>query len=156
MPAKKILVTTDLSPESETALDAALELGRALGSTLTLLHVLDFSMALPAGALILSPQQDLNMRGEIREKVLGTLERLKDARLAEKVGKPIPVEAVTVEGSGVAHTICAYAEEHGADMIVIASHGRTGLPHLLIGSVAERVVRHAKCAVMIVPTHDRA
>jgi nucleotide-binding universal stress UspA family protein len=155
MPAKKMLVTTDLSPESETALDAALELAAALGSGLTLLHVLDFSMALPAGALILSPQQDLNMRGEIREKVLATLERLKDTRLAAKGGQPVAVEPVTVEGAGVAHTICSYAEEHGMDMIVIASHGRTGLPHLLIGSVAERVVRHARCAVLVVPTHER-
>lgn len=155
MAAKKMLVTTDLSPESETALDAALELASALDASLTLLHVLDFSMALPAGALILSPQQDLNMRGEIRDKVMATLERLKDDRIAARGGKPAAVEAVTVEGSGVAHTICAYAEEHGVDMIVIASHGRTGLPHLLIGSVAERVVRHAKCAVMIVPTHER-
>jgi nucleotide-binding universal stress UspA family protein len=46
--------------------------------------------------------------------------------------------------------ICSYAEEHDIDLIVLATHGLTGLKHVLIGSVAERVVQHAKCPVLVV------
>ena len=59
-----------------------------------------------------------------------------------------------LQGSSASATLCEYAEKNNVDMIVMSTHGRTGLAHLLIGSVAERVVRHAHCAVMTVRAPD--
>jgi nucleotide-binding universal stress UspA family protein len=60
------------------------------------------------------------------------------------------VQVVIMEGLGGASTICTYAREHDVDLIVIATHGRTGFRRLALGSVTERVVQHAPCDVMVV------
>lgn len=52
--------------------------------------------------------------------------------------------------------VCGYAERAGVDLIVVGTHGRTGLTHVLMGSVAERIVQHAKCAVLVVKSNDSA
>ena len=51
--------------------------------------------------------------------------------------------------------ICSFAKDHDVDLIVTSTHGLTGLQHVLIGSVAEQVVRHAPCAVLVVPSHAK-
>ena len=61
------------------------------------------------------------------------------------------VDLVTVEHASAPLAICDYADKHGVDLIVIGTHGRTGMTRLMIGSVAEKVVRHAGCAVLVVP-----
>ena len=53
-----------------------------------------------------------------------------------------------------AYEICQAAEDTGADLIITSTHGLTGFAHVLVGSVAEHVVRHAHCSVMVVPTRD--
>ena len=143
---KSILVTTDLSPESESAIEEAVRLGAALKAPVTLLHVLDFTDLWPTNALVLAPSQDMKLRKEIMDRVSDKLDEL-----IELKGRPgVQLNKATVEGQGAAATICTYAEEQGFDMIVIATHGRTGVAHLMIGSVAERVVRQAKCSVLTV------
>ena len=62
-----------------------------------------------------------------------------------------PVALVSREHASAALAVCDYADQHDIDLIVIGSHGRTGLRRLLIGSVAEKTVRHANCPVMVVP-----
>jgi universal stress protein A len=68
-------------------------------------------------------------------------------------------EGITVEPSlQIGHAgnqICTGAKDQGADLIVTSTHGRTGLEHVLIGSTAEYVVRHAHCPVLVVPSHER-
>jgi hypothetical protein len=61
-------------------------------------------------------------------------------------------EAVFTEGSPVLD-ICQFAKDHDVDLIITSTHGLTGLKHVLIGSVAEQVVRHAPCCVLVVPSH---
>jgi nucleotide-binding universal stress UspA family protein len=66
----------------------------------------------------------------------------------------IDVESsLQIEHAG--HQICARALEHHADMIVTSTHGTTGFKHILVGSTAEYVVRHASCPVLVVPSHER-
>lgn len=71
--------------------------------------------------------------------------RLKTLAAAQTV----PVETLAIWGNPPAE-ICRIARERSVDLIVMGTHGRTGLAHMLIGSVAERVVRHAPCSVLIV------
>jgi nucleotide-binding universal stress UspA family protein len=63
-------------------------------------------------------------------------------------------ETVLTEGSPVLD-ICAFAKDHDVDLIIISTHGLTGLQHVLIGSIAEKVVRHALCSVLVVPSHPK-
>ena len=72
------------------------------------------------------------------------MERLRDERLSGVPG----VEFSIKQHPSAAEGICEAAVEAGADLIVLSTHGRTGLAHMLIGSVAERVVRHAPCPVL--------
>jgi hypothetical protein len=51
--------------------------------------------------------------------------------------------------------ICAYAKDHNVDLIITSTHGLTGFKHVLIGSIAEQVVRHAPCSVLVVPSHPQ-
>jgi Universal stress protein family len=51
--------------------------------------------------------------------------------------------------------ICAFAKDHNVDLIITSTHGVTGLEHVLIGSIAEHVVRHAPCSVLVVPSHPQ-
>lgn len=77
-----------------------------------------------------------------------TAERL--ARLSASLGAGVPVVVATAFG-GAAHEIARYAREHGIDLIVVGTHGRTGMSRALLGSVAERVIRTAPCPVLAVP-----
>jgi len=81
-----------------------------------------------------------------------SLKALKIAKLAD-IGS---VTLATAEHVSTAKAICDYADEHGVDMIVIGTHGRTGLSHVLMGSVAEKVVRHANCPILVVPYGKRS
>lgn len=147
---RKLLVTTDLSPESECACERACALAGP-GATVTLLYVVDFGSHLPGGALTLSEGARKSIWGEVRAKVEPKLQALRDRTL----GACPSVELELVDGHGTARTICDYAEEHGVDLIVIATHGN-GMHRHLLGSVSERVVRHATCDVLVVRSHPSA
>ena len=69
---------------------------------------------------------------------------------------PGTVEAQVAEGAGIARVICESARELGADLIVMGTHGRTGLQHVFLGSVAERTLRNAPCPVLTVRSADEA
>jgi hypothetical protein len=66
----------------------------------------------------------------------------------------VKFETVFTECSPVLD-ICAFAKDHNVDLIVTSTHGLTGLKHVLIGSIAEHVVRHASCSVLVVPSHPK-
>jgi nucleotide-binding universal stress UspA family protein len=66
----------------------------------------------------------------------------------------VKFETVLTEGSPVLD-ICAFAKDRGVDLIITSTHGLTGLKHVLIGSIAEQVVRHASCSVLVVPSHPQ-
>jgi nucleotide-binding universal stress UspA family protein len=141
--AQHILVATDFSQASYLALDAAALLAQTMGAQITLLHVFD-----PAPFAAASfPMQPVDLVGnsrELAERIEKGLQELRASRLA-KVER---VETRLVEHASPAEGICESARQVGADLIVVSTHGRTGLAHLLIGSVAERVVRFAPCPVL--------
>jgi nucleotide-binding universal stress UspA family protein len=135
---KRIVVATDFSDASLAALDAAAWLAGLTGAELHLLHAFDDSVPSPAvGGGIEGP-------GETQSRLWSALSNLRSERFPQH---PHVVTEVIV-ARHIADGIDIYAREHAAELIVIGAHGRTGIGRLLIGSVAERVVRHAPCSVL--------
>jgi nucleotide-binding universal stress UspA family protein len=118
-----MLVATDFSDTAEAALAVAVQSARALHAELHLLHVF--------------------ARGETDVTQL----------LADAVAKGAPDVPVTVAaiGGDPAQEILRYAARHPIDLIVVGAHGRTALSRILLGSVTERVLRGARCPVLVVP-----
>jgi nucleotide-binding universal stress UspA family protein len=135
-PKRNVVVPVDFSPESIEAIDVGLQLVEQ-PADLHVVHVVIDITPLEAGEVwgVIDPQT----RIEQMEKVLRE-------RLADKKYAGISQSVVLGEP---AHGIAQFAQDKGADLIVIPSHGRTGLTRLLIGSVAERVVRLAHCPVLV-------
>lgn len=135
-----ILIPIDFSAPSREATDYALELARLSGATITLYHVIEDPVVyVPAlGGYVPEPRD---------------LEDFSRAALAEWI---IDDDAVGLmirrewEHGHPVSSILDYAIEHGCDMIVMGTHGRGVLGHMLIGSVAERIVRKAQCPVLTV------
>ena len=136
---EKILAPTDLSEISRIGLSYALDLARGWGAELTVYHVTD---AAELANYRSSSLQDLI---EKREKALAQY-------LNENFAELLPlVEVRTKVDIGQApDNIVAEAERQGSDLIVMSTHGRTGLAHILMGSVTEYVVRNARCPVFSV------
>jgi nucleotide-binding universal stress UspA family protein len=140
--AKTFLVPTDFSPCARNAAEEALELARCFGGRVVFFHVLypsytvvyahEFGVSLP----IPPPSPE-----EIEPEWKAFLSGLSLAK--------IHWEKDTAEGQA-ASAIVRQAEQVRADLIVMGTHGRSGLPHMLLGSVAEKVVRTASCPVLTV------
>lgn len=127
------LVPTDFSADADHALHFAIALGTSLHAQIVLLHVRDESELNPWAH---SGGAEAATRALLRE-------RLKPAETAGLAG-----EVALVHGEPwqeIVHT----ARQHHATLIVIGTHGRTGLRHFLLGSVAEKVIRHAPCSVLV-------
>ena len=139
MAAKHILACIDFSEHSTRALAEVGEYARANGSTVTLIHISDPQSFIPPQALLepASKSDDAAHAAELAE--------LRDAHLSD-----VPVELAVIADHAPAKAICEYAENHGVDLIVVGSHGRGGMERWLIGSVAERVVRHSASNVYVV------
>jgi universal stress protein A len=136
---RTILHPTDFSPYSNYAFRLACSLARDYGAKVVVLHVAEPPMAFATeGVLIQPPETHLESIREELEQV-----RPNDPNF--------PVEHRLVQGESVAE-ILAVADEIKSDVIVLGTHGRTGLGRLLMGSVAEQVVRQAKCPVLTVKT----
>lgn len=140
---KKILLPTDFSKSSAVALNYACELASRFQAELHLLHVLEIrAVATPDFGM------GLDLPGFARESRAAAerhLNAIPDPQWAE--GKSI-VRTV-LEGTAFVE-IVRYARAQAIDLIVISTHGRTGLAHVLLGSVAERIVRKAPCPVLTV------
>ena len=143
-PVKRILVPIDLSEPSKNALRYALALAQQFGAKLILLYVVE-----PVAT------HDFDYHPLVLEldKIMAVArDRLKKLCAQEVVG-PSRIEQTLVR-NGVAHgEITDAAKRLRADLIVISTHGRTGLKHVWLGSTAERVVRHAHCPVLVVRAH---
>jgi len=139
MAAKHILGCVDFSENSTRALDEVGEYARANGSKVTLIHISDTQAFIP-------PQSVLEQSSSTDEAAhRAELAKLRDQHLAD-----VEVELAVLSDHAPAKAICEYAEKHGVDLIVVGSHGRGGVERWLIGSVAERVVRHATTNVYVV------
>jgi universal stress protein A len=141
----RILVPTDFSPPSAAALAMAKELAARFGASIHLLHVLEDPYAtagLAAEVYGYIPQG-------LKESWQKTAEMHMLAAFPEREREPFRATAAVAFGSP-ARTIVEYADANGFDLIVMGTHGRGGVAHLLLGSVAERVVRTAFCPVLTV------
>ena len=140
--AAHILVPTDFSQASELAMDAAAILARQNGAAVTLVHVVENAPFAPveedpeSGTIVVKKAT----RDELHVKL--------DAILRERFPDAVELRSAVVASRSSAEGIVHYAESRGIDIIVMATHGRTGIGHALMGSVAEKVVRMASCPVL--------
>ena len=139
MKLKHLLVPVDFSENSTPAIEAAIGLAKPVGATVTLLHVLE-PIIIPYGeSLPIEPPSDVVRR----EGAEAEMERLR-----ARYGAEGALDTLVLSGSAW-DTICETADRKEADLIVLTSHGHTGLRRLLLGSTAERIVRHARHPVLV-------
>lgn len=150
-PSMIILCATDFSAPSKRAVDAALEVTRRFGATkLHLLHV-DETIERFAAATDAEARFALEY-ARLQDEARALIESLaKDC--ADRSGLEVKPEFRV--GSAYLEVV-TYATEIHADLIIVGTHGRTGLKRAIMGSVAERVVRHAPCSVLTVKTELNA
>ena len=145
---KNILVATDFSEPSAKALAYGRDLARSYNATLHLLHVTEDIMlryAPEIGFALPEMQRDLDRAARLE------LEKL----ITDDDTRTLRVVPALETASNAAASIVAYARTHEVDLIVVGTHGRGVVKHLLMGSVAERVVRTAPCPVLAVRAHER-
>ncbi len=151
MPAadwKTICCPIDFSDASRAAMEVAIDLARRFGARLTLLHAYPVpGYTFPDGSVVASPRM-LQELAEQATRHLGDWQRQ-----AQERGAP-DVDIHTAVGEPAAE-IVAWAKEQKVDLLVLGTHGRTGLEHALMGSIAERVVRRAHCPVLTVRPASR-
>jgi nucleotide-binding universal stress UspA family protein len=145
MRIRHILVPTDFSDGSTQAFETALEMAQDSGARITLFHV----HHLPASVF---PDVILPLAPDLMRNVEHSAELVLEKWRERALG--FGVEADMRTAFGATHDeICHIADELGVDLIVIGTHGRGGLAHALLGSVAEKVVRKAPCPVLTVRPH---
>ena len=140
MSFRKILVAVESEPVAAHAADVGAELARALGAEMAFVHVVDSSLGYPTDIGVPPNELIALAKQEAKKLVNDFRQRLSPQSAALEF---IPV-------GGPATEIVNAAKEWPADLIVIGSHGRGGLQRALLGSVAEGVMRHAPCPVMVV------
>jgi len=142
----RVLVPIDFSEHSEKALAYAVELAKGLGAKVHLVHVYPIT-AYAAPPLLPGPVVFAQFRDESQRVFEELMTRVKRDYSSELTGSL---------KEGVPHVeILRCASDIGADMIVMGTHGHTGIEHLLLGSVAERVVRGARVPVLTVTLRDK-
>jgi nucleotide-binding universal stress UspA family protein len=139
----RILVPVDFSPHSDAAVAYGARLAARLNATIQLLHVVEDPFLTGAWSAELYIPDVGRM---IDSAVINARHRLDELLPAASAhGAPVSTDVVVGAPS---RAIPDYAETNGFDLILMGTHGRTGLTHALLGSVAERVLRHAPCAVL--------
>jgi nucleotide-binding universal stress UspA family protein len=140
----RILVPTDFSPPSDAALEYARAVATRFGASLHLLHVVEDPYRAAYAAEVYVPEVE-GLRDEL---ITDAVARLKDRLLSSDLAN---YDATTDALIGTpAWSIVEYAAAHDIDLIIMGTHGRGGMSHLLMGSVAEKVVRTALCPVLTV------
>jgi universal stress protein A len=136
-----IIASTDFSEHSQQAIQYARELAQTFGATLVLLHVVELP---PSPIEGLPPSQ-------LGGTLLEDLEQQATSNLAQVLAKEAEVTVVRRVVVGIPYRrIVEVATDEKVDLIVMATHGRTGFSHLFMGSVAEKVVRTAPCPILTI------
>ena len=142
-PISRILVATDFSVQARNALEWARSLADAFGAKLILLHVIDIFSLAQMGCTMEAGSDPLPLLREQSQRCMGELKTLMpDAETVVREASPRP-------------TIVEAARELNCQLIVMGTHGRSGLAHLLLGSVAEYVVRNSVVPVLTVRVHQK-
>ncbi len=148
---KKILVPVDGSETSIVALQEAIKLARSEFTGLRIIHVADSAASIWDSEF--APVDLEQIRESVRSYARGILEHAQ--RMAREAGVDAEIRLVELQAPGrrVAKLIAEQAREWPADLIVIGTHGRHGIDHLLLGSVAEGVMRLSSAPVLLVRGH---
>jgi universal stress protein A len=151
-PFRNILVPVDFSPSSRLSLDYALMLADRFESSVHVLHCWEVPSYLRPDLTVWSGEVSATLADHARDEA----ERgLRDFMHGCPAGEQRRLTSRVVAGSPYS-TIVSVASDEKFDLIVMGTHGRTGLGHLVLGSVAEKVVRHAHCAVLTVRDSKQA
>jgi len=147
---KNVLVATDFSEPSDAALHYGREFARTFNATLHVLHVVD-NVTLQYGV-----ESYGAMLPDLQQEIESAARTTLDGLLNEEDRAALHAQPAIVTGAAKAAAIVAHANEHHIDLIVMGTHGRGAVSRLLMGSVAERVVRTATCPVLTVhhPEHE--
>lgn len=152
MSIQRVLVPVDYSEFSRRALEYAAQLAARFAASVQVLHVWDRPSYVPENLTVGPPGSAKSLAELVRD----TAQAEMTSFLA---GVDLPVE-VPVEhhlaGGEPAHAILGWLESHPADLLVVGTHGRTGVKHLLMGSVAEKLVRLSPVPVLTVPPERSA
>ena len=148
MHLNKILVPVDFSDHSKIALSHASEIAQSYNAQLQILHIIEETM---------HPAFSLSGKSSIFDLIPGIEDDCRK-RTEKMVSETVPSQVkydVHIKGGSVASDIIRFAKENSTDLIVIATHGLTGLEHMLLGSVTEKVVRMAHCPVFTVKSFGK-
>lgn len=147
---KNVLVATDFSEPSAAALEYGRALARTFGASLHVLHVVDNVLipgAFPDAIPLYVP--------ELLKDMIAVGQQHLDAVIREDDRRELDATGVVLTCNGTARGITEHAADMKADVIVIGTHGRSGWSHLMMGSIAEKVVRTAPCPVLTVHHPER-
>jgi len=148
---KKMLVTSDLSEESKAAFPIAREYAEAFSAEVLVLAIIEDpaqSAMLYALDFPVAPKPDV--QDQLREKIKKDIEALSKEFL-----KDLPLSIYVKDSQGRVHIdILNFVKEKEIDLVVMATHGRTGLSRLLIGGVTEKVIRECPCPILTVRSSD--
>lgn len=147
---KRILVATDFGEAAEVALNYGREFARLFGANIDVLHVAENVTPRAFGTDAIVPNF-----AELQREVDEAARRHLDALLTDEDRRELNATPVLLTSPATARTIVQYAKESGADLILIGTHGRSTMEQLLMGTVAERVVRFAPCPVLTVRHPER-
>jgi nucleotide-binding universal stress UspA family protein len=147
---KTILVATDFSEPSDAALAYGRELARSFGAQLTVLHIAGNIVAFGGGdgVVLIDPEVQSQVEAGARQQL--------ESLIGDEDREQLRAKTVLLISNATSQAITGYAKEANVDLIVMGTHGRGAVAHLLMGSVAERVVRTAPCPVLTVrhPEHE--
>ena len=143
---KKILVPVDFSPASAQAVAQAIALAEPFGGTLHVVHTWEVPSYIRPDLTVWSADVSATLAEHAKTEAE---HRMREFLAEARVNNDPRVTSEIVWGAPYP-TIVALADEGGFDLIAMGTHGRTGLSHLVMGSVAEKVIRHAKCPVLTV------
>ena len=137
---KKIVIAVDNDPTSERIALSGFQLGLQLNAEIALLSVVDLTMLITEGAVTPKEFADITINDYKKNQQM----------LIDTVFKEHKIWTFVEEGTP-SEVILNVAKEWDADIIVLGTHGRTGFSHLIMGSVAEKIVRHSEIPVFIIP-----
>jgi nucleotide-binding universal stress UspA family protein len=147
---KNILVATDFSEPSDAALLYGRNFARQHGATLHVLHIVDDAMAHAMTPVGIAP--DI---GEVQMELEADAERRLNELVTDEDRVRLHARTAIRTSGWPASAILAYAKDEEVDLIIVGTHGRTGLAHFFLGSVAQQVVRSAPCPVLTVRHPER-
>jgi nucleotide-binding universal stress UspA family protein len=143
---QKVLIAIDNSANSSEAAEAGFELAKKMNAEVALVYGIDIFLNLnDQDAIMNDTIRSVEIQKIQKEEAKNTIEEI-----VENYAKGKTIQHFTPEGDPKKE-ILSTAENWSADVIVIGTHGRTGLSHLIMGSVAEYVVRHSKVPVLVIP-----